>query len=658
MLGRMRPRTALVHRNFATASRTALAICILGLVAAQPAHAVATIAADTTRAQGLDPVAAGRGTTLVAGNGGVTLLRFRVQGLTAPPARAVLRLRVLSVAVLGALTVQSIAPAFGEDDGQPATLAPGAVVATHAGVTAGTWAELDVTAAVTGNGDVGLHVSPQLPLGGASFSSREGADAPQLVVTPDDDRGVRLAGLLDPRAADTFVAAAKDDAGSSLDGLDVIAAPAGGGVPGRYIGVHHTLVGQAFVAKLATSDNLTTWTHRADIDTHATQATLAALPDGGFVLAFERDTPDAQYVSVSNLVVRHYATWAALVAGTPDRDVSLPRTLAPTAEGTPGLEVRYWSGPEASQIAINFHYLRDIKVDRQAAGVLTNFSAAGWTAQPATAPNDLFGVLGTRGNLGDRADLLFESHAFSVLEAQSIKANFGAWRWYLYDRERDEARLLAIPLPAGSYSIGNPTVRALPDPAGNPLLMISGFAFSQGGVPGEAGQFIALRHAATGPQPGPIPAAPPPPPIPQPVPAPITLAVSPQPAPAVRAVAPPPADRTAPAVTLSTGARRLAGRIAFGISCPAERCRAAATGTVRVPRIGRAKARSFTLKVVATTIEQAGRGTLRLSISASARAAIRRALRAGRSIAVKLVVVVGDDAGNTRTLRRQIRLRL
>lgn len=59
------------------------------------------------------------------------------------------------------------------------------------------------------------------------------------------------------------------------------------------------------------------------------------------------------------------------------------------------------------------------------------------------------------------ADLLFEGHPFAVLEAQSIKADFGTWRWYLYDRERNEARLLALHAPAGSYSLGNPTVRAL-----------------------------------------------------------------------------------------------------------------------------------------------------------------------------------------------------
>ena len=305
---------------------------------------------------------------------------------------------------------------------------------------------------------------------------------------------MRLAGLLDPRAAETFVASVHDSAGNSMDTLDVIASPAGLGVPGRYIGVYHTLIGGIFVTKLATSDDLTTWTYRADLDVHAGQATLAAAPDGSFVLAFERDRPDPMYVSANNVVVRHYASWAALSTATFDREVDIPRSLAPTAEGTPALEIRSWNGIDDSQIAIRFHYFKAIQVDRQASGVLTNFSLAGWAPQPDAAANALFVSLGTRGNLGDRADLTFEGHPFAVIEAQSVRFGFGSWRWYLYDRERNEARLLPLRLPAGSWALGNPTVRQLTGPTGVPVLFISGFVFGEGAGPGEGGQFIAVRR--------------------------------------------------------------------------------------------------------------------------------------------------------------------
>ena len=299
-----------------------LVLCAIALTLAAPAHAVATVAADTTRSQGADPLAAGRGATLTAGGGSQALLRFSVRGLGGPPARALLRLRVTAATVEN-LAVRALPPAFGEDDGTPASLAPAATaVAEISGAKAGTWAEWDVTSAVQGDGEVGLLVGGPV-VDPASFSSREGSDAPQLVVTPDDASAVKLAGLLDPLAADTFVGHARDD-GLSLDALDVIAAPPGQGVPGRYIGVHHTLVGGQFVLKLATSDDLTTWRHRADLDGHASQGSIAALPDGGFVVALERDTPDPQYVSRSNLVVRHYASWAALAAGQFDRNLELP----------------------------------------------------------------------------------------------------------------------------------------------------------------------------------------------------------------------------------------------------------------------------------------------------------------------------------------------
>ena len=106
----------------------------------------------------------------------------------------------------------------------------------------------------------------------------------------------------------------------------------------------------------------------------------------------------------------------------------------------------------------------------------------------------MFISLRTRGNLGDRADIDFEGHDFTVLEAQSIKADFATWRWFLYDRDRNEARLLALRAPAGSYALGNPTVRQLLDPGNVPVFFISGYAFYQGAGPGEAGQFIAIRR--------------------------------------------------------------------------------------------------------------------------------------------------------------------
>jgi hypothetical protein len=132
------------------------------------------------------------------------------------------------------------------------------------------------------------------------------------------------------------------------------------------------------------------------------QATLAALPDSGFVVAFERDTPDPRWVSTSSLVVRQL------------------RRLGGAHRG----RVRPPRRPPA--------YPRG---DRQSAGVITNF---------------------------------------------------GTWRLYLYDRERDEARMLALRLPAGSWAIGNPTVRTLTVPDGQPRALRLGLRLRPGRRPGRS----------------------------------------------------------------------------------------------------------------------------------------------------------------------------
>ena len=68
---------------------------------------------------------------------------------------------------------------------------------------------------------------------------------------------------------------ARDDQGTSLDTLKVISSPGGG-----YLGVYHALVGGVFVTKLATSTNLLTWTHAADLFAHGSQPTIASCRTG------------------------------------------------------------------------------------------------------------------------------------------------------------------------------------------------------------------------------------------------------------------------------------------------------------------------------------------------------------------------------------------
>lgn len=115
----------------------------------------------------------------------------------------------------------------------------------------------------------------------------------------------------------------------------------------------------------------------------------------------------------------------------------------------------------------------------------------------------------------------------------------------------------------------------------------------------------------------------------------------------------PPADTIAPALELggSTRQRASAGFLTVTVRCPAEACRAAATGVVRVG------AKRHRLRAATAAIQAGARGRLRLRIGRPALKAIRRALRGRKRLTAKVTVVATDAAGNATTKRRAIRLR-
>ncbi len=140
------------------------------------------------------------------------------------------------------------------------------------------------------------------------------------------------------------------------------------------------------------------------------------------------------------------------------------------------------------------------------------------------------------------------------------------------------------------------------------------------------------------------------------------LAALPLPAPPPEPAAParPAAlDRTAPNARLSGGRhQKLGATVHVTIGCRQEACRAIATGSVRVPRLTRARAATYRLEAIMATIAEDAHVTVKLKLSGRARRAIRRALRARRRIVVKVDVRVADRAGNLRSLARRIALEL
>jgi hypothetical protein len=421
-------------------------------------------------------------------------LRFSVAGLKQPVQRAVLRV----YATDGALTkvsVRTVTHPWSEGTISYAN-APkpaGNAFASVPRLQAGRWAEFDVTSAVQGNGAPSFVLTGSVVAG--AVASREAAAhvRPQLVVTPMSPAQELDAYVTEVAGATARRYDAKSTDGAGLDGLDVVELPSG---PRRYLGVHHTFEAGQFTGRVVLSDDLLNWSPARRLSPRSSQPTVALLPDGGVLIAYERDAPDADptVVSRSSLVFERYASVAALLAGDPPTDSVAPsRTLSSFSEGTPSIRsVSLAPDLAHSTIAVDFHYFRDQVVDRQATGVLTNFSS--WSAQTAPDIDAAFAPFGVNGNLGDRDDVVLRGVSRSLFEGQLTARDFGAWRIFGFDRATKVAVPLALRTDGGSRAFGNPTATALLGPQGKPALFASAFVFAEGAAGGEAGQAIWYRE--------------------------------------------------------------------------------------------------------------------------------------------------------------------
>jgi PKD repeat protein len=144
-----------------------------------------TAVADAKTSQANPTVNYGAATDLrVRGgtSGWRSYLRFDVSGLTKPVVRATLRLYVHDGDDDGG-TVYSVSPAWNESTITWSSGAPAFGTARgNVGVAVtGTWVEVDVTPAVTGNGSFAFGLG-KVPASSVYYQSRQGANPPQLVV--------------------------------------------------------------------------------------------------------------------------------------------------------------------------------------------------------------------------------------------------------------------------------------------------------------------------------------------------------------------------------------------------------------------------------------------------------------------------------------------
>jgi hypothetical protein len=280
-----------------------------------------------------------------------------------------------------------------------------------------------------------------------------------------------------------------DDQNVGMDTVKIIPNPQGG-----YLGIYHHLISNIFQVRLATSSDLLTWHYRTTIENAASQPTIASLPDGGFVVGYEKKGEGTSCSgSGSCLAFKHYANMEALMAGTYDQAIVLNRTLSRCNEGTPNIYAATLN-PDITHSIINigFHYYRQCKVDREALGTLTNFST--WNVRVDATVNALFTQLGTiHGNVGDRDAFFYQGKPYSLIEAQSTKKDFGSWRPYLFDRTLHSLTLLTLHTQGGSTAFGNPTYTDLTLPNGQQGFVSTEYLFAEGAARGEGGELIYYK---------------------------------------------------------------------------------------------------------------------------------------------------------------------
>lgn len=323
---------------------------------------------------------------------------------------------------------------------------------------------------------------------------------------------------------------ARDTTATPLEGLKVIQ------TAGTNVGVYHAQAGSRFELYVGTSSDMRTWTKRARLDTDASQGTIAALPGGGFLVAYEwanladviprlgvqplsLPAPLSSLTPLQKLVVtldririrfRYYPTLDALLAGRASRQFTAPRQLSATAQGTPSIVSAQLSPDlDHSSVELGLHYRADTDAngfpddDREGTGVLTNFRS--WSSHVDDELNTALGTttdLHTQasgapytkppsGSYGDRDELRVDADHLQVVEAQYRAGDFASWRLFLRDRGTGALRALRPRTAHGSLSFGNPTATPVSTPSG-PALLVTAFVFGEAAGTGEPGELVYL----------------------------------------------------------------------------------------------------------------------------------------------------------------------
>jgi len=309
-------------------------------------------------------------------------------------------------------------------------------------------------------------------------------------VTDANDTSVLVQHLESVPESELHVYQLKDDQGRGMDCLKVFQ-PAGAPYAGVYYGVYHNYRQGVLVTHLARSTDFVNWTHITALDEQASQPAIHPCEDGAYLLAYEHDEPNSVWMRV-----RYFEDLSTLSTAKHQRQLDIPRTLAPTAEGTPSFEsVELGSeGIESSQIKFRFHYYKNGDVDQLAHGTLTDFQS--WKAWPADELNSELIKQGWLGNLGDRDKFLWGDKIYYLQEIQREKGDWGSWRLSLCDVSGMPLQVLSIRTDKGSTAFSNPHATWVTDAANQKKLVVTLFLHSKGNPADERGVLLYVIDPA------------------------------------------------------------------------------------------------------------------------------------------------------------------
>ena len=287
--------------------------------------------------------------------------------------------------------------------------------------------------------------------------------------------------ITDVTAATAYRYRLTDDLGRWMDTAKVIWIPEAQ----RFAAVYHTWTeaDRTFHVELATSRDLMDWTWEVRLADRASQPTIAAASDGGYVVAWEQE-PDP----IHN-VIASFATWNDLRAGAVARRFDVPITMPACGEGTPSIDAA-----SSKRVDLGFHYHGGCERDREATGT-TDWTD--WRSAARPERDEALTDLGVAGHVGDRDTISFHGHELMLIEGQRVLDDPSSWRTFLYDDETRSAEELHFRTHAGSVAVSNPTIERI-EIAGRQAILVTLYVLSEGAHREEDGPLLFYRWLRDG----------------------------------------------------------------------------------------------------------------------------------------------------------------